>query len=168
MHLKIRNIFSQEPHTIKIITDGSASPKYGFGAWASYIVTASEEIILQDTERNTTQHVMELKAVLKSLEYIQSTFNNVSGIEVYTDSEYVVGLLKRKDKLVNNNYQTRKGKEVRHKEFILLLYEWLNHFNIQMQRVKGHAKKGRSKITDYHREVDKLSRKLVREKTRNT
>lgn len=163
MQLKIRNIFSQEPHTIKIITDGSASPKHGIGAWASYIVTPSEETVLKDTESNATQHAMELKAVLKSLTYIQSTFQIVSvSLEVYTDSDYVLGLPGRKKKLVSNNFQTKKGNEVRNRALIAEFYEWLEYLNITLIPVEGHAKKGQSAITDYHREVDKLSRKLVR------
>ena len=163
MQLKIRNILSQEPHTIKIITDGSASPKYAIGAWASYIVTPFEETVLKDTESNATQHAMELKAVLKSLKYIQSTFQIVSiSVEVYTDSDYVINLPDRKERLEKNNYQTKKGKEVRNRRLIAQFYEWLEHFNITLISVEGHAKKGQSEITDYHREVDKLSRKLVR------
>ena len=167
MCLKIRNIFSQEPYNIKIITDGSASPKHGIGAWASYVITTSEERILKDTEANVTQHAMELKAVIKSLEYIQSNFQNVFVVEVYTDSDYVLGLLRRRKKLVDNNYYTKKGNEVKNRDLIIQFYDFLDRFNISMYKIEGHARKGHSKLTDYHREVDKLSRKLVRQNTRN-
>jgi len=128
--LKIRNIFSQETHTIKIITDGSASPKYGYGAWASYVITPSEERVLKDTEASVTQHAMELKAVIKSLEYIQSTFQNVFGVEVYTDSDYVLGLLRRRKKLEDNNYHTKKGNEVKNRDLIIQFYECLDRFDV--------------------------------------
>lgn len=167
MDLK-KNILSPEPHIIKIITDGSASPKYNIGAWASYIVTSSEETVLKNIDSNVTQHTMELKAILKSLEYIQSTFQIVSvRLEVYTDSDYVLGLPHRKEKLVKNNYRTKKGKEVRNRSLIIQLYEWLEYLNIALIPVEGHAKKGHSVISDYHREVDKLSRKLVRQAIRD-
>ncbi|MFW5916060.1 MAG: RNase H family protein [Bacteroidota bacterium] len=150
------------------MTDGSASPKSGFGAWAAYIVTPAEEIILKDTEENTTQHAMELKAVIKSLEFIQNTWENVSEVEVYTDSEYVKGLLSRRARLADNNYHTVKGKEIRNKALVIQLYEWLEKYDLTMVVIKGHAKKGRSKITDYHRDVDKISRKLVRQKSKGS
>jgi ribonuclease HI len=168
LDLKIKNILSQESHTVKIITDGSASPKSGFGAWAAYIVTPTEEIILKDTEPNVTQHTMELKAVIESLKYIQSTFQNVSALEIYSDSDYVLGLLRRRERLENKNYQTKKGKEIKNRSLIIQFYEFLDRFDVRMLRVEGHARKGQSKITDYHREVDKLSRKLVRQKSRDS
>ncbi len=110
---------------------------------------------------------MELKAVIESLKYIQSTFQNVSALEIYSDSDYVLGLLRRRERLENKNYQTKKGKEIKNRSLIIQFYEFLDRFDVRMLRVEGHAKKGHSKITDYHREVDKLSRKLVRQNTRN-
>ena len=167
MWLKIKNISSQESQIIKIITDGSASPKHRVGAWASCIVVSSDKLILKDTEENTSQHAMELKAVISSLKYIQSAFQNVSSLEVHTDSDYVLNLVKRRKRLTENNFKTSKGKEVRNQDLIRQFYRWLDHFNVILMKVEGHAKKGLSEITDYHREVDKLSRRLVREKTRN-
>lgn len=130
-------------------------------------MTPSEEIILKDTGSNVTQHAMELKAVIESLKFIQSTFQNVFGIEIYTDSDYVLGLPRRRERLENNSYQSKKGKEIKNRDLILQFYDCLDRFEIKMIRVEGHAKKGHSKITDYHREVDKLSRKLVRQKSRD-
>lgn len=123
-------------------------------------------MILKDTESNVTQHTMELKAVIQSLIYIQSTYQNVSGVEIYTDSDYVLGLLRRRERLENNSYQTKKGKEIKNRKLIIQFYDCLDRFEFKMTRVEGHAKKGHSIITDYHREVDKLSRKLVRQQSR--
>jgi len=69
-------------------------------------------------------------------------------------------------KLEDNNYHTKKGNEVKNRDLIIQFYECLDRFDVSMLRVEGHAKKGQSRITDYHREVDKLSRKLVRQKIR--
>jgi ribonuclease HI len=164
LHLKIRNIFAPKTHNvIKIVTDGSANPKYRIGAWASYIITDKEEKILHGTRENTTQHVMELEAAIKSLEYLQFASKNVLKVEIYTDSEYVLNLIKRKDKLIANNFRSKKGKETKNSHLIRQFYEYLRGFDVRLKKVEGHTKKGISEITDYHREVDKLSRKLVRQ-----
>ena len=131
------------------------------------MLTPSGKILLTDTEENTTQHAMELEAVISSLTYIQSAFQNVSAIILYTDSEYVLNLLKRRNRLLENNFKTKNGKEIKNRRLIVQFYEFLENYPVEMVKVKGHSRKGTSQITDYHREVDKLSRKLVREKIQN-
>lgn len=158
---------SGETQKVKIVTDGSCSPCYRIGAWASRIIMGADSIILQDTENNTSQHAMELKAIIISLQYIQSRFQKVFDLEVYTDSQYVLTLVDRQERLVANDFQSRKGRPIANQELIRRFYELLKHFNVRMIKVSGHTKSGISQINDYHRDVDKLSRKLVRQEIAN-
>lgn len=158
---------SQETQPAKIITDGSSSPRYRIGAWASRIVMGQDSLILQDTEHDTSQHAMELKAVISSLQYIQYRFQNVFAVAVYTDSQYVLTLVERQERLVANDFKSRKGRAIANQELIRRFYGLLTQFDVSMIKVPGHAKSGISQISDYHREVDKLSRKLVRQEIAN-
>jgi hypothetical protein len=46
------------------------------------------------------------------------------------------------------------------------LLAWLQHYPVKLFRVESHQKSGYSEPTDYNRKVDKLSRDLLRQITR--
>jgi ribonuclease HI len=164
---KNKNIYSKDSNRIRVFTDGSSDPRSGLGSWASIILYAGEKKMITGIEENATQHKMELFAVLESLRYIVSEVSTRSGISIYTDSEYVKNLPSRRDRLERNNFFTKKGKPVVYSELIKEFYEYLDWLSVDIIRVKSHQKKGQSEISDYNREVDKLSRKILRKKIRD-
>ena len=147
---------------VRLFTDGSASPSRGVGAWASCVLVDDTEHLLDGTAQDTSQHTMELVAVLKGLEFIQKHAEKVRRVEVYTDSQYVAGLPGRRERLERGRFFTKKGKPVKNSSLIRELYGWLDKYDIVLHRVPGHNKAGKSEITDYNRKVDKHSRALVR------
>ena len=118
--------------------------------------------MLQGTSWLVTHHTMELQAVIEGLLYIQNHLGKVYQVKVYSDSQYVVHLPERRGRLEANNYLTKKGTPVKNRQMIKRLFELMDQLPVSFTRVPGHSKAGKSEITDYNREVDKLSRELVR------
>ncbi|MDA3779573.1 MAG: hypothetical protein PF487_05015 [Bacteroidales bacterium] len=148
---------------ITVFTDGSYSPKYKIGTWASCIILRDDEKILSDFENDTSQHAMELLAVIKSISYVEQNISKEYEITVYTDSAYVEGLIGRKEKLLKSNFKTKKEKDIANRTLVELFYETLQGQKVKIIEVESHKKQGVSEINDYNRKVDKLARKNLKE-----
>lgn len=147
---------------IVIFTDGSANPQHKIGAWAALIKETSA-ITLSGCVTNVNHQQMELKAVLEALKYLDTKSYQCRTI-IYTDSQYVADLPKRKIKLFAQNFITSKGKAVANAELLITIYQYLERHDLQFIKIPAHQKKD----TGYNenRLVDKLTRKLVREKVK--
>ncbi|WP_317897295.1 ribonuclease H family protein [Aurantibacillus circumpalustris] len=148
---------------IRIYTDGSCHTQLLLGAWAAIIFIGEEKIILQGDVEETTHNRMELLAVIKAVNYVDERNFNSSKIEVYSDSQYVVNLLSRKEKLKQKKFITNKGTEVQNSDLVKLLIELIESHDIDFTKVKAHQKDG----DEINREVDIIVRKLVRKNVLN-
>lgn len=153
---------------IELFTDGSYEPQINYGAWAALIIKNKKEQILSGGSANASQHKMELQAVIQGLNYIIENFGYNSEIDLYTDSEYVKNLLQRKEKLIKTNFLTKKGHSIRHSADIKQFFSLEEQLSVTITQVSGHQKKGVSYISDCNRRVDKLARKLVKQKRKNS
>ncbi|MBI5303754.1 MAG: reverse transcriptase-like protein [Chloroflexi bacterium] len=71
----------------RIWTDGACSGNPGIGAWASIIVDEQgDDVRLGQAEDHTTNNLMELRAVERALEFVDTN----ARVVVYTDSNLVV------------------------------------------------------------------------------
>ncbi|MFC2103959.1 ribonuclease H [Bacteroidota bacterium] len=146
--------------TIEVYTDGSCNPKYQIGGWAALILFNDEKIVLQGYETETTHNRMELIAVIKAIEHLLEHFSEYISINIYTDSQYVVRIPDRAKKLSSNDFITKKGNKIHNTDLIQELIKLTESKNIEFIKVKAHQKV--SDIPNYNRQVDKLSRKIVR------
>lgn len=147
--------------SIEIYTDGSCNPKQGFGGWAALILKNEEKIVLQGSEINTTHNRMELKAVIKSIEYVLKELPEFNLIRIFTDSQYVERIPVRASKLISNKFITRAGKKLQNNDLIQTLINLIESSAIEFIKVKAHQNTS-DDISNYNREVDILSRKIVR------
>ena len=146
---------------ITIYTDGSCHTQHKIGAWASIILVNHKEITLSGFELNTTHNRMELLSVIKAFEFIETEKFQYSKIILKSDSQYVIGIQDRKEKLQKANFITKKGNEIQNKDLVLQLINFIEKLNIEFIKVKAHQKKTSER--NINREVDKLSRKIVRD-----
>ena len=146
---------------IEIFTDGSCNPQQKVGAWAALIFYDNEKIVLQDTVSDTTHNRMELIAVIKSIEYVLKELPGNKPIKIYTDSQYVEKIPDRTRKLVSKDFKTKKGTLIQNADLVQKLIYLYDSESIEFIKVKAHQKA--SDVPNYNREVDKLSRKLVRQ-----
>lgn len=150
---------------INIFTDGSCHTQLKIGAWAAIIIVENKNEYLKGFESHTTHNQMELMSVIKALDYVVDKKLDFQKIEIYSDSQYVVDIPKRKEKLISSSFLTKAGKQVQNAELLKTLITRLNQMNIEMHKVISHQK-----VTENHnfnREVDTMVRKALREEIRN-
>ncbi|MFC2151100.1 ribonuclease H [Bacteroidota bacterium] len=146
--------------TIEIYTDGSCNPKYQIGGWAALILYTDEKIVLQGSETETTHNRMELMAVIKAIEFVLKEISEIILIKIYTDSQYVEQIPFRAAKLISRKFITKAGNTLQNADLIQKIICLMESVKIEFVKVKAHQKA--SDKTNYNREVDKLSRKIVR------
>lgn len=145
---------------ITIYTDGSCHTQHKVGAWAAIILVDNNEILLDGHELNTTHNRMELLSVITALEYIEEQKLPFSKTTVKSDSQYVIKIKERKEKLKQANFITKKGKEIQNKDLVIRLIKFIETIELEFIKVKAHQKK--TNIRNYNIDVDKTSRKIVR------
>ena len=145
---------------IKIFTDGSCHTQQKIGGWAALIFFEKKKIELKGYELETTHNAMELLAVLKALDFLEEKNNTITKIEIVSDSQYVVGILNRKEKLKHANFLTKKNNPIRNVDLVKRLIEKIEILPISFTKVKAHQKK--TSQINYNRVVDKLARAEVR------
>jgi ribonuclease HI len=145
---------------IKIYTDGSCHTQLLLGAWGAIIFMCNKKIVLQNSESNTTHNRMELIAVINAIEYIDSKGLENELISIYSDSQYVVNLTNRKERLKQNNFITKKGTPIQNVDLVMRFVKQIETHHLEFVKVKAHQKDG----DEINREVDILVRQLVRQK----
>ena len=113
--------FSTIRKPIKIYTDGSCHSQLLLGAWACLVFIEDEKVILKGEEEATTHNRMELQAVIKALLYIDKRGFEQQELEIYSDSQYVVNLLGREEKLKSKNFITAKGTPIQNVDLVQTL-----------------------------------------------
>ena len=150
---------------ITAYTDGSAHPPSGIGAWATIFVNKRGRTVFQGIERDVTHQRMELLAVIRTLtEAMQmSQHQDIERlkIKIYSDSQYVVGLQERKDKILQNHFRTKRGEEMRHADLLKTFFHLDDQISIFFIKVIAHQKT--TQQINLNREVDKMCRKLLRQ-----
>ena len=141
---------------IEIYTDGSSHTQKLIGAWAAIIYYNKTKIIIKQVETNTSHNRMEMQAVIQAIKFVDTNYSTNIPIIINSDSQYVVNLVDRKEKLKKNEFFTRKGNPVKNLDLVITLIE--TH-EIKFNKIKAHVKDGDTK----NREVDLLVRKLMRE-----
>lgn len=145
---------------IEIYTDGSCHTQQKLGGWAALIFINDKKIVLQGTATETTNNRMELSAVINAIEYVLKEIQKFKLIKIYTDSQYVERIPSRIEKLVSKNFKTKKGVQIQNIDLVKKLITLTEIAEIEFIKVKAHQKT--SDVPNYNREVDKLSRKIVR------
>ena len=156
---------------IQIYTDGSCHTQQRVGGWAAIILGEKENLELKGFEINTTHNAMEILAVLKALDYLEKNPIKVANvgtfttIEIVSDSQYVVRILERKEKLKTNNFLTKKGTPIRNVDLVKKLIKRIETLPLIFTKIKAHQK-ATDKI-NFNRVVDQLARGEVRKITNN-
>lgn len=147
---------------IRIYTDGSCHTQLLVGAWAAIIFMEGEKIILKGEEYETTHNRMELQAVISAVNYLKARSADKGVIEVYSDSQYVVNIQMRKEKLKSKCFLSNKGSAIQNADLVRQLIEQIESYTLHFIKVKAHQKGGDA----INREVDGIVRKLMRKHTK--
>lgn len=151
-------------NVIEVFTDGSCHTQLKIGGWASILFFEGRKEVIYGSENGTTHNRMEILAVLKALEHLTSKNKVLEKVIIHSDSQYVVNIITRKEKLKRNKFLSKKGTPLQNADLVQRLIHFIENHNIEFVKVKAHQKE--TDIINHNHEVDKIVRKLVREKVK--
>ena len=117
--------------------------------------------ILKGVQTETTHNRMELLAVIKAIEMIDANGLKEEVLNIYSDSQYVVNLNSRREKLETKKFISNKGTPIQNADLVQILLLQIATHHINFVKVKAHQKPNGTE--NFNREVDKIVRNLVRE-----
>ncbi len=156
-----------EPIDLLLFTDGSVNPKLNFG-YGAYLAVSENEIRKDDL----TQHVMlkrfdettSVKLELQTMLWALNEVRNFNGkINVYTDSQNILGLPGRRERLEKNDFYSKQNKRITNWELYRDFYLLTDKLNIEIKKVSGHKRtSSKDDIDRLFTFVDRASRNAVR------
>jgi len=143
-----------------IYTDGSCHTRHLNGGWAAIIFIDEGKAVLTGEATDTTHNRMELMAVIKAIQYVKEQDPAVTAIRIISDSQYVVTLADRKEKLSARSFTTKKGTDIRNADLVKLFLDLITDPPVEFIKIKAHQKSNNS--LNFNIVADKLSRSIVR------
>jgi len=153
---------------VMLFTDGSLNTrsKIGYGAYlAVFGSTLSPEELKAQVQvkrfEQTSSTRLELQTLLWALNDLQATGRKVT---IYTDSQNIIGLPGRRQRLEQKDYRTAKNTRLKNFELYREFYRLTDLLNCELVKVHGHlAAKHKEEIDRLFTLVDKASRLALRE-----
>lgn len=148
---------------IHLFTDGSVNPQHKMGCGA-YLATLdlkeASPVIHTQLFQNTSSTQLELKTLLWALDEIKISNQP---IVIYTDSQNIISLLHRQEKLENNQYQSKNGKLLKNHQLYKTFYQKQQEYSFEIVKLQGHLPTAqKNQIDILFNQVDKASRKAMR------
>jgi ribonuclease HI len=152
---------------LMLFVDGSVNPQsnIGYGAY----LAMSERGLAPEALRtrvkvrrfeHTSSTKLELQTLLWALGDIQATGRKVI---VYTDSQNILGLLQRRERLEQTDYRSKKNKRLKYYELYQAFYRVIDQVDCELVKVRGHrAAYQKDDMDRLFTLVDRASRKELR------
>ena len=140
--------FTSSQKSFEVYTDGSHSQKRGGYA---FIVVSKDRVIhkfVSNSENETTNNIMELKAILAAFEFVEE--KGYERVTVKSDSEYSV-----KSITLWKLNKKKKNHDLIHK--CIECYKRLRKQGVELKWIRGHQKTGKDSF--YNAIVDELANK---------
>ncbi|MCD4689536.1 MAG: ribonuclease H [Desulfuromonadaceae bacterium] len=158
---------------VTLFTDGSVNTqtKIGYGAYlaVSYPGLSLEELSKQVKVKRfatTSSTKLELQTLLWALGDLQLLGRPLI---VVTDSQNIIGLPARRDRLERNDYCSKKKTRLNNYELYQDFYRRMDQLDCELLKVKGHqASKHKNTIDRLFTLVDRASRNALREDARRS
>ncbi len=153
---------------LMLFTDGSVNThsKIGYGAY----LVVSEGGLQLDALRtsvkvkrfeHTSSTKLELQTLLWALSDIQPLGIRVT---VYTDSQNIMGLQRRRDRFEKNDYRSKKNRRLNNYELYQEFYRMTDPLECDFVKVRGHqVSNQKDNIDRLFTLVDRASRNALRE-----
>ena len=151
-----------------LFTDGSVNTKSDIGYGAYLLVSENEmlsdgllsKVKLKQFE-NTSSTKLEIQTVLWAL---TETGKFEGKIILYTDSQNIIGLPGRRERLEKNNFYSKQNRKITNWELYQAFYRFTDEMNIEIQKVSGHKRTStKDNIDRLFTIVDRASRNALRE-----
>jgi len=123
-------------NTVYIFTDGACRGNPGEGGWGAILQSDNHEKEINGYSKETTNNIMELTAVIRSLQVLKKSCN----IILTTDSKYVQnGITAWIHNWKKNGWKTANKKNVKNKDLWIVLDEECKKHKIKWEWIKGHS-----------------------------
>jgi ribonuclease HI len=150
-----------------LFTDGSVNTKsdIGFGA---YLLVSEDEMFSDDLPskvklkqfENTSSTKLEIQTLLWALYEVGKLEGKII---VYTDSQNILSLPGRRERLEKNDFYSKQNRRVTNWELYKDFYRLTDKLNIEIKKVSGHKRTStKDKIDWLFTIVDRASRNAVR------
>lgn len=156
---------------LKLFTDGSVDPQSNIG-YGAYLMVADNGLSLDSLRtrvklrrfEDTSSTKLELQTLLWAMADAKVLGRKVL---VYTDSQNIIGLLGRRDRLEKNGYQSKKKKRIRNYELYQEFYRRMDLVDCEFIKVSGHkVSHQKDDIDRFFTLVDRASRNALRKENR--
>ncbi len=125
-----------------LFTDGSVNTQSNIG-YGAYLAVSERGLSLDSLKtrvivkrfEHTSSTKLELQTLLWALSDIQALGRKVL---VYTDSQNIMGLLGRRDRLEKNDYRSKKNKRINNYELYQKFYRMIDQLDCELVKVRGH------------------------------
>jgi ribonuclease HI len=152
---------------LMLFTDGSVNPrsKIGHGAYLSVAELGLSSAVLRAQVKvkrfeNTSSTKLELQTLLWALSDVQPEGRKLI---VYTDSQNIMGLQRRRDQLEKNDYRSKNNKRLNNYDLYQEFFRITDQLDCELVTVHGHRKSNqKDEIDKLFTLVDRASRKALR------
>ncbi len=150
-----------------LLTDCSVSSQAGFGIGGYLFLQNVDRSIesLPETIRlkrfeGATSTELELKTLLWALDECKRAARKAT---VFTDSQNIVGLQERRDRLEKASFQNGKGERLKLVQLYQQYFQSVDEYGFDVFKVKGHTRKSeQSEIEQCFSYLDRCVRKELR------
>ena len=150
-----------------LFTDGSVNThsKIGYGAYLAVFECGLQLDVLRTSVKvkrfeHTSSTKLELQTLLWALRDIQTLGDKVT---VYTDSQNIMGLHGRRERLEQNNYLSSKNRRLNNYELYQEFYRMTDQLHCKFVQLRGHqVSNQKDDIDRMFTLVDRASRNALR------
>ncbi|MCP3660531.1 MAG: ribonuclease H [Bacteroidetes bacterium] len=162
---------------IMLFTDVSVHPKTKIGVGAYLMILEPKFVAWRESKNivadkvkckkflDTSSTKLEIQTLLWALDelYIKNTKDQEYALTIYTDSQCIVSLDSRRERLEGNNYKSLgKNRVLNNAELYKGFFKYRDKINFELIKVKGHLKKkDRSDLDKLFALVDQVARKTL-------
>ncbi|MCD4719443.1 MAG: ribonuclease H [Desulfobacula sp.] len=137
-----------------LFTDGSVNPQSNIG-YGAFLAVPEDGLSLESLKmsvkvrrfEHTSSTKLELQTLLWALSDVQELGRRII---VYTDSQNIIGLPGRRDRLEKNNYRSKKNRRIKNYKLYQKFYRIIDQLDCEFVKVRGH------KVSNQKDEMDKL------------
>jgi ribonuclease HI len=139
---------------LKLFADGSVNTQSNIG-YGAYLAVFERGLSLDSMRtrvrvrrfEHTSSTKLELQTLLWALSDIQALGSKVI---VYTDSQNIMGLQGRRDRLEQNDYRSKNNKRLNNYELYQEFYRIIDQLDCELVKVRGHE------ISNQKDDIDRL------------
>jgi ribonuclease HI len=137
-----------------LFTDGSVNThsKIGYGAYLAVSESGLPEELLRSLVKvrrfeQTSSTKLELQTLLWALRDIQSLGNRVI---VYTDSQNIMGLRRRRERFEQNDYRSKKNRHLNNYKLYQDFFRMTDQLECEFVKMRGHQ------VSNQKNDIDRL------------